>query len=243
MTAAIGVLWFGLWACSDEPEAEAPPADACATDADCVDIIEGLLPCEQAFCDANRCSRRTLQDDTVCGPGVCSEDSPPQWRPPRLCLKGLCLLSQPAPCEDNEICTKDGCDPSAGCTHTAAAGACDDGSKCTTGDVCKGGVCTGGAKVCECEIDKDCIAIDDGNPCNGTLICNQVSNTCKVDPSSVIVCESTSDTDCKQAQCDPALGICVAKPLPDGTACDDGVDCTTPDTCTDGICSGIDTCK
>ena len=231
------------WACSDEPEAAQPPADACEADGDCLDFFADLQPCEQAFCEDDHCQRRDLADDTVCGPGTCSADSPPQWRPPRLCLKGLCLVSQPTSCEDNEACTTDACDPSAGCNHPPAAGPCDDGSKCTTGDACKAGVCTGGAKVCECEIDKDCISIDDKNFCNGTLICNQISNTCLVDPSSIIVCDGSGDTDCVQAQCDPTSGVCLAKPLADGTACDDGVDCTTPDSCTDGICAGIDTCK
>lgn len=242
-TVLVVLLVVAMSACSDDPVSEPPPADACAVEADCLDLFDDLSPCEEAFCDVDRCKRRARQDDAVCGPGTCSEDSPSTWRPPRTCLQGLCLLAQAVGCDDGEVCTADTCDVSAGCAHSPVAGPCDDGSKCTTKDVCLAGACTGGAKLCECEIDKDCISLDDGNICNGTLICNQVSNACQVDPSSVIACDGSGDTDCKQAQCDPVLGVCVSKSLADGAVCDDGVDCTDPDVCTAGICSGKDICK
>ncbi len=43
---------------------------------------------------------------------------------------------------------------------------------------------------------------------------------------------------CGLPKCD-AAGTCV--PSPDGTPCDDGIDCTSPDTCLDGTCTAGET--
>ena len=243
--AALGIalLLIAIGGCSDDPDPVKEAADACDLDADCGAFFADLQACEQAFCDVGHCQRRTLEDGAICGPPVCMPGDTPAWRPARTCLQGLCLQTQAEGCADNEVCTTDSCDVTAGCVNAAAAGPCDDGSKCTTGDACKGGVCAGGAKVCECEIDKDCIALDDGNPCNGTMICNQVSNKCLIDPSSVVACDPALDTDCVQNQCNPVNGACELSALPKGTECDDGNSCTEKDQCIGGTCVGDQTCK
>lgn len=39
--------------------------------------------------------------------------------------------------------------------------------------------------------------------------------------------------------CDVSTGECIWPEFPDGTSCDDSDKCTSVDTCSDGICSGI----
>jgi hypothetical protein len=49
----------------------------------------------------------------------------------------------PRTCDDSNPCTDDSCDPATGCSSTANAAPCDDGSTCTVGDTCQGGACVG----------------------------------------------------------------------------------------------------
>ena len=84
----------------------------------------------------------------------------------------------------------------------------------------------------DCYIDADC---DDSNPCTqdecevagdvGT--CNHIT----------MQCEPSADP-CQAKQCNPASGVCEDAPQPDGTACDDGLYCTTDDECLAGACTG-----
>ncbi len=229
--------------CTSDDAPDEEPAEVCAEDVDCESFFKDLSPCEEAFCELDHCARRPGPDDVPCGASGCTTDTPPKWQPPRLCAKGVCLLSSGSSCDDGEICTADKCDSGKGCHNPPAAGPCDDGSKCTKGDACKGGACVGGAKICECSIDKDCVPLEDGNACNGTMICNKVSNTCLVDPGSVVACNPALDTDCIAAQCEPTVGTCDLKPLPKGTSCDDGNDCTEKDACDQGQCNGTKICE
>jgi len=231
-----------IGACSAD-DGEGKPADACSADEDCAKYFDDLGACEEGFCDEGSCQRRSRDDGSECGPAGCTADTPPRWFPPRTCSAGICLLSTASDCDDGKVCTGVTCDSTKGCGNPAKAGPCEDGSKCTKGDACKGGVCVGGAKTCECSIDKDCIALDDGNPCTGTMICNQISNTCLVDPGSKVSCNPARDTDCLESQCNPASGVCELLPLPSGTACDDGIECTANDGCQGGACVGEKVCE
>jgi hypothetical protein len=82
------------------------------------------------------------------------------------CVADECQLGSPLECDDGDPCTRDFCDPAAGCAHaedqcpmSCAAlldGArCADGTVCTRGDACAGGVCVPGPSV-------NC---DDGDAC------------------------------------------------------------------------------
>ncbi len=46
------------------------------------------------------------------------------------------------------------------------------------------------------------------------------------------------DGACQRGTCTVATGLCTATPRADGTACDDGLFCTSVDTCTAGACGG-----
>jgi hypothetical protein len=60
------------------------------------------------------------------------------------CQSGACVAGPPAQCDDNNVCTNDGCAAASGCWHTPLFGPCNDGSVCTSQDACSNGVCVGG---------------------------------------------------------------------------------------------------
>ena len=158
-----------------------------------------------------------------------------------LCAQGICVPGSIKPiCDDGNECTDDSCDPTTGlCYFTANNASCDDGNPCTQDDLCIDSNClSGDTGVCECETDGDCLPFDDGDLCNGTLICHkkQWPYTCQIHPSSVITCPHNMDTDCITSVCKPETGMCVLTPLAGGTPCDDGNPCTLSDSCDDGEC-------
>src|SRR5438093_3785258 len=86
-------------------------------------------------------------------------------------------------CNDNNVCTTDGCVAETGCTHTNNTGSCNDGNACTTGDVCGGGTCAGtdtSASDCNdnsvCTTD-GCVAATGCTHTNNTGSCND-GNAC-----------------------------------------------------------------
>ena len=115
---------------------------------------------------------------------------------------------------------------------------CDDGSPCTVGDRCEAGACTAGDNNCECAVDKDCILHDDGNFCNGTLICDtkQVPNRCVLKVGSPVVCSSKGDSWCSQNLCDPSSGECAMTAANEGAPCIDDAPCTQDSSCVAGAC-------
>ena len=114
---------------------------------------------------------------------------------------------------------------------------CTDAQACTVGDVCKTGSCEPGPDTCFCKTHNDCLPYDDGDLCNGTLICNKANGKCQLDESSVVVCASVDDTACLENHCAPKLGKCGFVALPDSVTCDaDGTICTAVDRCKGGTC-------
>jgi len=130
-----------------------------------------------------------------------------------------------------------------------AAGICDDGNACTTGDACQLGRCTGIPFAC-----------DDGDPCTSDR-CDGATGACAADPD-VAKCgadpclvlapgalegeapaapDCDDDDPCTDDRCEPWVG-CVHDPVaPDAglaVACDDGDVCTRDDACRDGMCEG-----
>jgi hypothetical protein len=51
-----------------------------------------------------------------------------------------------------------------------------------------------------------------------------------------VVCAPAGE--CYTVACNPSTGYCESTPRPDGTECDDLDDCTTDETCSDGLCTG-----
>jgi hypothetical protein len=155
------------------------------------------------------------------------------------CETGVCV-GAPVQCDDNNPCTDDICTAQGGCEHPAIAGSCDDDEVCTVGDQCIAGECVGTAVNCDCQEDADCAGLEDGDLCNGTLVCNleKFPYQCVVEPNSIVVCEQPGGHDgpCLQAICDAQSGSCSMVAANPGSPCEDGDACTLGDTCGEGTC-------
>jgi len=144
--------------------------------------------------------------------------NPIAWESGPVCtltVSGECNIN--AQCNDGNPCTDDLCTAGT-CTHPANTASCDDGNPCTTGDICGGGVCTGGAPV----------VCNDGNPCTDDT-CNPANGAC----------ESVNDNSntCSDGDACTPVDACVAGVCVPGTpiSCDDGNICTA-DSCSAGAC-------
>ena len=155
------------------------------------------------------------------------------------CEAGICVGS-PVACDDDNPCTDDVCDGLGGCNFTANTADCDDGDPCTVADQCKSNQCVGTPITCDCQNQGDCGALEDGDLCNGTLVCNTDSLPflCQVDQETVSQCPPPEGPHafCLQEVCDPSTGGCGIAPAHEGFACDDGDACTVGDHCVEGIC-------
>ncbi len=199
---------------ADTSPADTGPAKACTVDADCPD-------------DGDLCNGVPACVDHVCQ------------------LKaGSAVLCDPS---KSTVCAEHRCDPSTGTcglTPRPDGTPCTDGDACTVEDSCKAGVCAAGPQnQCQCTTDTDCVAFEDGDLCNGTLVCDTKSFpfACVVSAPSVVVCDASQDTACASNTCDPASGLCALAAEATGTACDDGDPCTAKDACADGTCEGAQT--
>ncbi|MEK7672420.1 MAG: hypothetical protein AAB373_00905 [Patescibacteria group bacterium] len=70
-------------------------------------------------------------------------------------IPGNQCAHSPVDCNDGKECTTDSCE-GLGCVNAPHAGACDDGSACTSGDMCTDDVCVGVVDETAC---------NDNNPC------------------------------------------------------------------------------
>jgi len=162
-------------------------------------------PCTDDACDAKTGKCKSVANAKGCNDGdACTG--------PDACKNGKCLAGPAKKCNDNNICTKDSCDKSAGgCQHAPLAGACDDGNKCTAGDICAAGACKPGqAKVC-----------DDGNLCTDDS-CDAQTGACAAKFNTAPCDDGNKCTEPDKC----AAGKCASKTK----ACDDGDTCTT-DSC------------
>ena len=187
--------------------------------------------CQRAYCDTATkvCVIEDMPDFTFCDlASKCQVDG--------RCKAGQCVDGL-KDCDDHNPCTIDSCDPEAGCQHASSTDACDDGNPCTAIDQCAQGACVGKDNQCPCGVDADCTPKDDGDKCNGTLVCK--GGFCEPDPSTLVSCPPAgADHPCQTNECDPATGQCVMTPRAEGTSCDDGDACTDGDRCVAGECKG-----
>ena len=122
---------------------------------------------------------------------------------------------------------------------------CDDGSLCTVGDTCAGGVCLGTVIDCNddnvCTLDsclpeEGCVSTntdgsicDDGDPCTVDDACSE--GACGGTPK---ICNDGNE--CTEDTCDASTGGCASIAI--SSPCDDGDACTNSDLCKAGICTG-----
>ena len=158
-----------------------------------------------------------------------------------VCEEGFCVVTNSVEvvCDTaaNTDCMANLCDPVTGeCAVAEVEGPCSDGSTCTLEDTCVEGVCQPGDNICDCAGDEECAPFDDGDLCNGTLVCQEAK--CAVAPDSVIICPQDGMGQCAMAVCMPESGACESVPKMDGVSCEDGESCTEFDQCVDGTCKG-----
>ncbi|GMV40584.1 MAG: hypothetical protein AMXMBFR64_23000 [Myxococcales bacterium] len=159
------------------------------------------------------------------------------------CSGGECKGSFVTNCDDLNPCTTDTCVPQTGCKHANNANPCDDGSACTTQDVCSAGVCSGKTVSCDdantCTTDScdplvGCVyagavgPCDDGNSCTSNDTCT--NGKCAGEGQ---VCDDGNP--CTDDGCDGTGGCAFT---PNTKPCNDANACTTNDKCGGGACSG-----
>ncbi len=203
------------------------PAADCNDNNGCTD--DGCNP-------ANGCTHVNNNDPCSDGNACTTNDT---------CSAGACVGGAPPDCNDSNACTNDSCNAASGCEHVNNNNPCDDGSACTTSDICNGGSCVGGAAP-NCDDGNGCT--DDS--CNSLTGCGHVNNTAACDDGNAC---TTSDTcsaggcvggtalncndnnGCTDDGCNPASGCTHVN---NNDPCSDGNACTTADACSGGACVG-----
>jgi hypothetical protein len=233
----------------------------CQVEADCGkfedgDLCNGTLSCQAGQCVVKAGTAITCADAGICVTSTCEPKSGKCVSNPKAngtacddqnlctgsdsCQGGACQ-GQFAVCDDGNPCTVDKCDAQKGCVSAPATGqACDDGNPCTKGDACgSSGTCVAGPNQCQCTTAGDCAKFEDGNLCNGTLIC--LANACAVDPKSVVTC-GDDGLGCTDASCDAKTGKCGQQAAADGSPCGGAELCGGIGQCKAGICAGPSGC-
>jgi hypothetical protein len=158
------------------------------------------------------------------------------------CSANTCVPGVPLVCNDGNVCTNDTCNPASGCQFPANTDPCDDGSACTTGDTCSGGVCQPGAPVvcndsnvcttdiCNagvgCQFIPNALSCDDGSLCTTGDTCS--AGSCVGTP---VVCNDSNV--CTTDTCNALTGCAFTN---NTAPCSDGDACTENDTCAGGLC-------
>lgn len=174
------------------------------------------------------------------------------------CQNGACIGANPVVCSALDQCHSVGmCAKATGtCSNPNKTDGtlCNDGNQCTQSDSCQTGVCTGSKPVtCQplgaCFVAGTCntstglcsnppagagTTCNDANACTSGETCDGKGN-CSGGGS--VIC--TPQNACKTSVCNTTSG-CVAGNQPNGTACDDGSQCTQTDSCSNGVCTGGD---
>ncbi len=201
------------------------------------------IPCN----DANACTDDVCDAQGLCEPtnsigGPCQDGN--GCTTGDKCGGGVCLAGAVTDCNDANVCTVDYCDFSKGCVNLQVSVVCDDGSACTTNDVCSAGTCNGQAKLCNdanpctddsCDKAKGCVALPNSASCTDGDACT-TTDTCKGSACAGGTPPNCDDANpCTDDSCDKAKG-CVA--LENSVSCTDGDACTTADTCKASACAG-----
>ena len=206
--------------CLAGPGADVPPGDI-KPEPEIVDPEPDIIDPPEIGCD--ECQQGDLYCSGIKNIFYCTFDGSGCW------VWGPAQI-----CEDGNPCTDDACAVDKGCITAPAIGPCEDGDPCTAGDQCVNGSCIPGQNTCQCQFNADCVPLDDGNFCNGLMVC--VAGMCQPDPTTVVDCPPLPSM-CSESLCNPANGQCDAQPLPNGTPCPSPPDpCVVDATCQSGEC-------
>ncbi len=139
------------------------------------------------------------------------------------CVDGVCQGKPTVSCDDGNSCTIDSCNATGGCVFTQVPGiVCDDNDPCTK-DVCNVtlDICTNNPSSGAPCVDEDLCTVND--------VCNE--GQCVGKKMSCDDGDGCTDDSCLS-------GTCVHTSIAQGSPCDDGIACTTGDTCSAGTCLG-----
>jgi len=212
---------------------------------------EDAVDCTVAECDeaadtfVQRAVDAACDDGTFCnGAESCDTDAG-------------CQDGTPPVVDDGVTCTIDVCDEDVDVVlHTPDASVCDDGAFCNGAELCDAALdCQPASLPCDdgvpCTVDgcdeetAACtnspadVQCDDGLACNGQETCHVLFGclTTTQPPS----CEDL-DSFCAIGECVDGEDGCVATPVNDSEACEDGNACTAGELCAGGQCLGFSLC-
>ena len=230
--------------CSKVPIKELTACDdgnSCTPNDTCVagSCVSGANTCECQV-DAD-CSKKD-DGDPCNGTLYCDKSSKnnAQWR---CKVNAATVIS--CPTSKDTACTRNQCDPKTGkCAVGPAADNTDCGTPggCRPKAFCAAGKCEGPNVCVGCKSTKDCASEEDGNKCNGSLICDLKANppACKVDPKTIVKCKDDDSGGCTKWACLYQEGTCAQTIVAakKGKPCDDGDSCTQAATCQGLLCKG-----
>ena len=154
--------------------------------------------------DDNDCTVDTCAGEQGCvneilETGDCNDDDP--CTVADHCVAGSCV-GAPVDCDDDNPCTDNLCTVAGGCEHPPLPGDCDDANPCTLGDHCVDGGCKGTDVECDCQEDGDCAMLEDGDLCNGVLVCDvtKVPYQCVVESESLVECPEPAGAQLQRRQ-------------------------------------------
>ena len=216
-----GNLCLGAFAC--DLDAEVPK---CVLVPDTAVVCgPSALPCHGSEClpATGECIDVPLIDGAPCDDGeLCTEGD--------TCLSGTCAAGTPKDCTDAIECTTDGCDEAGNCTHALADGFC------LVAGVCHPAGSVGPCQSCNPEISPTALLdapvgaeCSDGDACTAGEACTETGQCAGGVPLDCDDQDPCTTNTCKDGECvtGPASGLC-----------DDGLYCTTEDTCEAGECVG-----
>ena len=226
---------------------EPPGYESCSED--CVFLCEGDEDCED---DGNRCNGEEYcnLDEHACDRRGPMEDGTPCGGPIRfICLDEACVesvcgdgfedegITPPEECDDGNDEEGDGCDND--CTYSCHDDFdCDDGKSCTR-DRCY----SWSSHTCIFLLEPGTtMCRGPAGPCDVSEFCDGENVECPANgfhPSSTVCREAEDDCDVAE-HCTGSSASCPDDGFAEeGTDCNDGNECTDPDTCNgDGGCSG-----
>ncbi|MSP90947.1 MAG: hypothetical protein EXR79_03950 [Myxococcales bacterium] len=235
----------GKETCSAVP---AKPEACNGVDDDCDGTTdEGLCedgdPCTNDVCNTDGSCKHVQLAGMLCDDGsICTQTD--------KCLAGKCVGGNVLPCDDQDTCTADSCDPFTGCVHKPASDAVckDDGNPCTL-DQCQQGQCVhppASGKPCTDEGEACTQDTCEQGACSHPPVkegtpCQDDGKPCTVDVCTAGKCAHPNgdgqkcQDDGKACTDDVCQGGGCFHPF-NTTPCEDGNFCTESDQCSGGTC-------
>lgn len=178
-------------------------------------------PCLTGVCDPLSTDLCTLMP----AEGPCQGDD--ACHQAGTCVEGTCVSAGPVECDDQNPCTLDHCDALAGCVNLPKQSPCCVGieSLCEDDNPCTDDSCDPVTAACEHVPNTE--PCDDGDACT-------VDNTCAEGSCQGSLKDCDDDNPCTDDFCSAESGCLTANLT--NTPCDDELECSTGDTCEEGVC-------